>query len=289
MKYEIDSKALAFSGSEVVEFFEVINEICQKRNTNYIVVGAFARDLILHNIFGKKAGIETRDIDLGIALADWDSYRLVVADLTTRFGYRQGKYPHEFISPNGLLTDILPYGVVENARSISFPRVDNLRINMMGFSEAWKTRLTINLDRRIEFCIPSPEGIILLKLMAWKDRTPSPVALKHVTDIAMILDEYFDACVDQVARDPVFADAFDLSGEPVELHWFSAVVVGRKIEKMIRLFPETRSALIEVFDAILERGKEQLFLEKMNEVFKTEMNIGRGVAERFIQEIRRIT
>ena len=55
---------------------------------------------------------------------------------------------------------------------------------------------------------------------------------------------------------------------------------------MIRLFPETRSALIEIFNVILELGKEQLFLEKMNEVFKTEMNIGRGVAERFIQEIR---
>lgn len=200
MRYVIDSKTLAFSGRGVVALFQVMNQVCADHGTDYLVVGAFARDLVLHNIFGKKAGILTRDIDFGIVLKDWTAFQQITERLTTEYRFVKGRFPHVFVTPEGLPTDLLPFGQVEDNRGISFPEADHFRINMMGFSEAWDTRLKISLDGAVGFNIPTPEALILLKLMAWKDRTPNPVALKHVTDLSLIIDAYFNAMTDTLGR-----------------------------------------------------------------------------------------
>lgn len=70
MKYAIDSKRLAFNGEGVVAYFQLLNEICQRLNTQYLVVGAFARDQLLTNVLGTRPGIMTEDVDIGIQLPD---------------------------------------------------------------------------------------------------------------------------------------------------------------------------------------------------------------------------
>ncbi|TXF86318.1 hypothetical protein FUA23_19560 [Neolewinella aurantiaca] len=287
MKYVIDSKTLAFNGRGVVELFQVMNQVCTEQETDYLVVGAFARDLLLHNIFGKKAGILTRDIDFGIVLPDWTGFQQITQRLTQKHGFEQGKFPHIFVTPDGLPTDLLPFGQVEDDRGISFPEVDHFRINMMGFSEAWDTRLQISLDNKVEFHIPTPEALILLKLMAWKDRTPNPVALKHVTDISLIIDSYFDAMTDALDVDPAFDDLYDLAGEAFEPNWYAAVAIGRKMSSMITGYPETRETILAILADIADNDKGKFFRSRMAQVLRVEDDVTNGIVKRIRDEIER--
>lgn len=57
MRYKIDSRHLAFSGEGVVNYFQLLNAAAKRLNTDYLVVGAFARDLLLSHLLGAKPGI----------------------------------------------------------------------------------------------------------------------------------------------------------------------------------------------------------------------------------------
>ena len=158
---------------------------------------------------------------------------------------------------------------------------------MMGFSEAWDTRLKVSLDNKVGFNIPTPEALILLKLMAWKDRTPSPVALKHVTDISMIFDVYFDAMADTLDADPNFADLYDLGGDPFDLNWYAAVAIGRKFRRMVAGYPETREALLTILMDIKDMDKGQFFRSRMAQVLKVEEEVVFGIIKRLRDELKR--
>lgn len=285
MKYVIDSKTLAFNGKGVKPLFEILNTVCQQRNTDFLVVGAFARDLVLHNIFRRPAGVLTKDIDFGIMFSHWNEFQGLAEDLTKNHGFTKGRFPHVFISPHGLPTDLLPFGEVENNRAISFPEADNFSINMMGFAEAWETRLTISLDGEQDFSIPTPEGLILLKLIAWNDRTPSDVALKHVTDISMIMDSYFDARADELDQRDGFTDLYDLSGDSFNMNWYAAVAIGRIIGHMVVSFPETRRMLLEVFGKILDEKTGVFFRERMASVLREKEVVVEGIIKRLQKEL----
>jgi predicted nucleotidyltransferase len=285
MKYVIDSTTLAFSGRGVVELFQTMNQVCAEQGTDYLVVGAFARDLLLHNIFGKKAGILTRDIDFGIVLPDWTAFQQITQRLTEEYGFEKGKFPHVFVTPAGLPTDLLPFGEVEDHRGISFPEADHFRINMMGFSEAWDTRLQVSLDNKVDFNIPTPAALILLKLMAWKDRTPNPVALKHVTDISLIFDGYFDAMADTLDADPDFADLYDLAGETFDLNWYAAVAIGRKMSSMVTDYPDTRETLLTILADIDDPDTGKFFRSRMAQVLSVEEPVVFGIIKRVRDEV----
>ncbi|MEL7161320.1 MAG: hypothetical protein AAFN92_11240 [Bacteroidota bacterium] len=287
MRYEIDSRTLAFNGEGVVELFATMNGVCADQRTDFLVVGAFARDLILHNLFGKKAGVLTRDIDFGILLGDWTAFEKVTQDLMLNHGFEKGRFPHLFVTPKGVPTDLLPFGRIEQQRAISFPEAENYRINMMGFSEAWETRLQINLDGKVEFSIPTPEALIMLKLVAWKDRTPAPVALKHVTDISLIFDGYFDAMVDTLDDDPYLADIYELSGDPFDLNWYAAVAIGRKISHMVAPYPETRAMLLTILSEVSHPKMGRFFRERMEQVLRVDHAVVPGIIKRLYDELER--
>lgn len=285
MKYTIDSKTLAFSGKGVKPLFKSLNKVCQEQGTDFLVVGAFARDLILHNIFDRPAGILTKDIDVGILLPNWSGFKQLTETLTNKHGFSRGRLPYLFISPDGLPTDLLPFGGVEDQRGISFSETDHLRMNMMGFAEAWQTRLTISLDQEQEFNIPTPEGLILLKLIAWNDRTPNLVALKHITDISRIIDDYFEANADDLDQDPDFADLYDLSGDTFNMKWYAAVAIGRIIQRMVSAYPETRQTLLDIFDKALDQKTGEFFQQRMASVLREDETVVIGVIERLRNEL----
>jgi len=118
MKFEINSADITFSGN-FIDFFESINQACSHFGISYFVVGAFARDIILKNIFGSKStSLVTRDIDVAIQLETWENYHNFTAYLKANYGFSPDKNAYTFISPEGILTDILPYGEIESERKL---------------------------------------------------------------------------------------------------------------------------------------------------------------------------
>ena len=67
----------------VLEALRKIDEVARKHETSYFLAGATAREIILRHVFGRPPGRRTLDVDLGIAVRDWDHFKMRFAALAT--------------------------------------------------------------------------------------------------------------------------------------------------------------------------------------------------------------
>ena len=51
----------------------------------YFVAGALARDIVLTNVFGIDTGRATQDVDLAVAVENWDEFKIVKEKLLEQF------------------------------------------------------------------------------------------------------------------------------------------------------------------------------------------------------------
>ncbi|MEM6320626.1 MAG: nucleotidyl transferase AbiEii/AbiGii toxin family protein [Bacteroidota bacterium] len=259
MRFEIASSDITFNGSGIKPFFAHLNEVCTKFGTSYFVVGAFARDLLLENIYNQPTGVATRDIDIAITIESWQNYQEVIHFLLQKKGFRKGQNVHEYISPENIQTDIIPYGSIEENRTVSFPPNFDTVMNMLGFQEVYKATIQIILDDAVSFKIASIEGIALLKFIAWADRIPDRISQKHVTDISLIIKAYFDAKVAEFATElPYLFDE-----EHFDTFICSARVLGHRFQQISKKSVQLKIELNAIFDKILKEKSNSLFLTQL--------------------------
>ncbi len=257
MKFEIDSSKVSFNGKGFKSFFKVINDVCGKYNFSYFVIGAFARDIILENIFNEKGGAATKDIDIAIQLESWEDYHTFIEDLLTNHNFTKGRNAHEYISEDGIITDIVPYGDLENNRSLIFPGHTH-EINMMGFQEVDSAALNICFDGEVSTKIASIESIVILKLFAWNDRKPSGNSEKHVRDISLIIESYYLSKVAEFAVD--FADILDV--EIFDEVSVGARALGRRMKQLCVGHNDLIQEITEIFELILNDPESSLFIRQ---------------------------
>ena len=58
----------------LVELYQIISHHTEALGTPYLVVGATARDIILHHGFGAAIERGTRDVDFGIQVQSWEQF-----------------------------------------------------------------------------------------------------------------------------------------------------------------------------------------------------------------------
>ncbi len=66
---------------QTIEALLTINKEAGILNISFFVVGAFARDIILQHCYGINPRRMTRDIDVGINIADWKQFDKLVSAL----------------------------------------------------------------------------------------------------------------------------------------------------------------------------------------------------------------
>lgn len=259
MKFEIDSSKISFNGEDIKAFLKRMKEACEAHNTSFFVVGAVARNIILEHILGNQKGLATRDIDFAIAIDSWDKYERLTDHLVSEYGFSKTRVGHRLISPEKIITDIIPYGAIEAHRTISFPPDFRTVLNTVGFEEVKSATIEIILDHELAIKIASSESIIVLKFIAWSDREPSSASLKHVQDIYLILNAYFLGKVDEIFQN--FPDLLD--AQEFDEIVCSAKAVGRIIKQMSGNSPELIQTLDEIFSAILEDEENSLFINQL--------------------------
>lgn len=89
---------------------------------DYLLVGARARDLIVHCIAGLPLGRATHDVDISIAVSDRAEWKGLLAALGA--GKREGVRIHV----DGVPVDVLPYGgmTLQNVGPVPFVGGDDL-------------------------------------------------------------------------------------------------------------------------------------------------------------------
>jgi predicted nucleotidyltransferase len=178
---------------DTVEVLGVVDQLTKDMGMSYLVVGATARDLVMHFGYGAPVRRATGDLDFAIQLADWDTYTHI-ADCLVELGFEKGKEAQRFYSPAGVPVDIVPFGDIADAASnIKWPPPGETVMDVTGFEEAHACamQVTVREDPILSVPVASPQGLVLLKLIAWNDRTRD-LRPKDAQDIAYLLATYQD-------------------------------------------------------------------------------------------------
>jgi predicted nucleotidyltransferase len=158
----------------VLEAIRKIDEIARQHETAYFLAGATAREIMLRHVFGRPPGRRTLDVDLGIAVRDWDHFKLLKAALVEQAGFQ----PHarmvqriSYPSKPAVIVDLIPFGGVETAeRTIAWPPEEDIVMRVTGFSDGLESAVSVRLDQNLIIRVVSLPVLLVLKLFAWRDR-----------------------------------------------------------------------------------------------------------------------
>ncbi len=185
---------------------EIIDHVCSKilaradhlQPSDLMVLGAQCRD-VLHDALGGHAFPlrATQDLDLAIAIANWEAYREIVTDLPASGGtgirYKVGE----------VLTDLVPFGPIEDPTGF-VPDPPNRSLSVWGgFQEVFDRGYHLSLPTVGAIRIPTVAGYTALKLVAWLDRSESG-RYKDAPDIAAALYWYITS--PPAAKDRLYGD-----------------------------------------------------------------------------------
>ncbi|MBC6451600.1 nucleotidyl transferase AbiEii/AbiGii toxin family protein [Actinokineospora xionganensis] len=170
-----------------------IDGIASEAGVHYLVVGATARSLISIDLLGTTPQRQTKDIDIAAEVDSWDEFANLVRNLE-----KHGPSAHKFIV-EGTEVDVLPYGGIERAnRTIKWP--DDHEMNVLGLREAADSAQTVDLPYGISVKVPTIPALVLLKLLAWRDRYRDET--RDALDLATMIEwyssgKYFDRLYDE--------------------------------------------------------------------------------------------
>lgn len=132
-RLEIDSKNI---DPIQLRVYEAIQRVALHQKVPFIIVGASARDLVMHHAYGAPIQRATMDIDLAVQVPDWTGFERIRESLIGE-GYTKTDLPHRLQGPQGGPIDILPFGAVESHHSIiAWPPSGEVQVSVVGFKDA---------------------------------------------------------------------------------------------------------------------------------------------------------
>lgn len=248
---------------EQVAVFRLINQVAAREHVQFFVVGAKARDLVLHYAYGIPQRRATNDIDFGLLMSGWDGFdRLKRALAATGKFIAHPHMEHRLLSDVlSAIIDLVPFGEIENPKGVIAWHPDfTTRMSTLGLREAWQTSVRVRLAEDLEVAVASLAGLALLKLIAWDDRHYQ----RDAQDLGLLLSNYIDAGnAERLYGEQ--AEHADLLDDPeFDYEHASARILGRDMAAIMR--GESRSII------------ERIIAEETNEVgqlrLATEMTSG---------------
>ena len=226
-----------------------IKEVADALGVKFLMVGAFARDLVFEHIHQIPAPRSTRDIDLGVEVSSWEEYRRLIEALVGRGILKETRLPHRFTGPASVIVDIVPYGGISGeAKRISWPPEHDVVMNMLGFEEAYRFALKVRIDNNpaLDIQVPSVPAIAVLKVVSWDDAYPARE--RDAQDLLFILENYFKTGIED---ELYVAHADLLVEEGYDTRLASVRLLGRDIARML-----SRDG-VEAVTAILSRETDE--------------------------------
>ena len=183
----------------IIEILRHVEAQAEKSDIPYFVVGALARDILLHHVYGIHIPRPTRDIDFGIAMKDWDQFfdfKSVLCDTGMFFQvknmvHRLSYHPNKIA--RGIPVDLIPFSSIESPDGvIAWPPDKNEIMTVIGFDAANANSLTVQLSGDGMMArVASIPGLVLLKLVAWFKRGQTNP--KDAQDLILLMRNYADA------------------------------------------------------------------------------------------------
>ena len=178
---------------------QLLRQVDQAASTTrlrYVVVGAMARDLMLVNAYGLPPSRATRDVDIGIAVENWEQFQALKSCLGEAGRFTAApKDEHRLYWADGdrrTPIDLIPFGgVTSEDATIAWPPSRDFVLNVAGFKEALAAAAHLRIEEDLDVPVASIPGLAALKLIAWYDRRSRNN--QDAADLVCLLEHYADA------------------------------------------------------------------------------------------------
>ena len=179
----------------LVELLRKLTDSFNKMGREFYVIGATARDIVMQQLLDTESRRRTRDLDIAIAIPDWDTFEEVKQKLIAD-GFEKSMDMQQRFFYGDYELDIVPYGIVaKEDDNIYWPPEEIVAMSVKGFDEVLSEAITVSIDDEFKVKIASLHGLFLLKLNAWLDRNAK--TSKDAEDMSFILSNYFMANFDR--------------------------------------------------------------------------------------------
>lgn len=262
MNYHILSKEL--SNPELKEILQVLNAFFQSKKIDFYIVGATARDILLTNLYGLIPERKTMDIDIAIAISNWEEFEIIERELPQRECFEKDTCQKQrFIYKESYAIDVIPFGgIAQKDGNIYWPPDGVIAMSVSGFPEIAAATISVSIDNEFDIKVSSLSGFFLLKLMAWKDRYL--YSSKDAYDIALILDHYIE-----INQQRAYEEHYDLyEAEPFDQIEASGRLIARDIKVLIGGNNDTMTNLIKIIRREIDCSQESPLVNQLIRVNK---------------------
>ena len=227
----------------IFEILEVISNITASLKIPFFVIGAAARDIILHYGYGVEIIRATEDIDLGVMAEDWDKFKQLKEAIIRSRTFEQSREPQRFFYKDYFPVDIVPFGDVSKPKdTIEWPDFKGIKMSTLGFKESYDNSILVRLrtDPDFEIKLASLAGLAAMKLISWKDNYP--VRNNDAKDLRFIMRNYIEA--GNFERIYNGKDSDILEGDAADYELMSARLLGRDVAIMVT--PEPKEYILKI-------------------------------------------
>ena len=271
----------------LVELLRKLTDSFNKMDREFYVIGATARDIIMQQLLDTESRRRTRDLDIAIAIPDWNTFEQVKQNLIAD-GFEKSRDMQQRFYYGEYELDIVPDGVIaKEDDNIYWPPEEVIAMSVKGFDEVLSEAITVSIDDEFKIKIASLHGLFLLKFNAWLDRNAK--TSKDAEDMSFILSNYFMANLDREIHQEVYDwenfDEYIVGGywlahdlvallDTRQLCYYKEVIEGelvkeeesRLINQMIEnsyglkyeTVRDTWQAIVDVFQKAIEDGNDEV-------------------------------
>ena len=174
-----------------------VQRVAATLGVDVMIAGAFARDLHLRYGYNIAPIRLTEDIDIALAVANWQAFAELRQLLIVVGGFAEAAgVPHRLRYRGRnmeLPIDIVPFGGLESAdRMIAWPPSGDEVMDVFGFREARDAAVAIMMPGNVVINVVSLAALVVLKLNAWQARHYT-APRKDAYDLQFITSHYLDA------------------------------------------------------------------------------------------------
>ena len=229
MTYPISSNTLA--NPLLVSLLKELTSCFNEAGKDFFVIGAASRDILRLYLEAEPSPRRTRDLDIAIAVDNWDDFFDLSARLQKRgfrkdpqmkqrFYFKPGKAEYEL--------DIVPFGgVTAPGEKIYWPPEESPMMSVKGFASVLKDCVDVQVDDLFSFKIPSVPAFFVLKFDAWLDR--HLLNDKDAKDMSFVLSNYY---LHEITR-KAHLEVLDMLKEPFEPYVAGAYMLAKDIVPLL--------------------------------------------------------
>jgi predicted nucleotidyltransferase len=239
-KFEITSDSL--QNPLLAELLHKLADSFGRVGTEFYVIGATARDIILRQLAGTTSGRKTRDLDIAIAIPRWEVFGEIQKQLVAD-GFEKSRDMYQRFYYKDYELDVVPYGVIAKEDDyIYWPPEEEIAMSVKGFDEVLSEAITVSIDGAYDIKIASLPGLFVLKFNAWVDRGVKTE--KDATDMSFIIANYFFANVDRGVHPEVF-DWDDFDEYVAGAYWLAWDIAGLLKKPQLQYYRDLIGAELE--------------------------------------------